>query len=206
MQHESGLHYLSQIDQLLIKQKVTALETWSPFEAANKYAIVNTLGQPVYYAAEKSSFMARTLGKNRPFDIHLVEPSSTQRQVLRVHRPHVFVGLAELDVYEGESTTSPIGRVKQQYALTPKFKLYDRQNNYVLKLKSSSMIMSGSVDIRLVDRSQKEIGRISKQWSGLAKEFFTDADNYGVLFPRDLSVEMKATVLGALFLIDVLYF
>ena len=27
---------------------------------------------------------------------------------------------------------------------------------------------------------QLSVGRISKQWSGLAKEYFTDADNFGI--------------------------
>ena len=26
----------------------------------------------------------------------------------------------------------------------------------------------------------QEVGKISKKWSGLAKEYFTDADNFGV--------------------------
>lgn len=45
------------------------------------------------------------------------------------------------------------------------------------------------------------IGKISKQWSGLAREFFTDADYFGMRFPIDLDVYMKATLLGALMLI-----
>lgn len=45
------------------------------------------------------------------------------------------------------------------------------------------------------------IGRIQKQWSGLAKEIFTDADNFGITFPMDLDVKMKAILLGACFLI-----
>lgn len=45
------------------------------------------------------------------------------------------------------------------------------------------------------------VGTISKQWSGLAKEIFTDADNFGVSFPMDLDIKTKATVLGAVFLI-----
>lgn len=28
--------------------------------------------------------------------------------------------------------------------------------------------------------SVTEVGKISKQWSGLAKEYFTDADNFGI--------------------------
>ena len=35
---------------------------------------------------------------------------------------------------------------------------------------------------------------------------FTDADNFGVTFPIDLDVKMKATLLGATILIDYVYF
>lgn len=46
-----------------------------------------------------------------------------------------------------------------------------------------------------------QVGKISKQWTGLAKEVFTDSDNFGITFPIDLDVKMKATLLGAVFLI-----
>lgn len=45
------------------------------------------------------------------------------------------------------------------------------------------------------------IGRISKQWTGLVKEALTDTDNFGIQFPLDLDVKMKAVLLGACFLI-----
>lgn len=45
------------------------------------------------------------------------------------------------------------------------------------------------------------VGRISKQWSGLLREAFTDADYFGITFPMDLDVRMKAVMLGACFLI-----
>lgn len=37
--------------------------------------------------------------------------------------------------------------------------------------------------------------------SGLLREAFTDADNFGIQFPMDLDVRMKAVMLGACFLI-----
>lgn len=46
-----------------------------------------------------------------------------------------------------------------------------------------------------------EVGKISKQWSGLMREMFTDADFFGINFPMDLDVRMKAVMLGACFLI-----
>ena len=61
------------------------------------------------------------------------------------------------------------------------------------------------------------VGKISKQWSGLVKEYFTDADNFGIqceglsvvkimlivifVVPMDLDVKMKAVMMGACFLI-----
>ena len=36
-----------------------------------------------------------------------------------------------------------------------------------------------TVQVLSADGTQ-EVGKISKKWSGLAKEFFTDADNFGV--------------------------
>ncbi len=45
------------------------------------------------------------------------------------------------------------------------------------------------------------IGKISKQWTGLLREVFTDSDNFGIQFPMDLDVRMKAVMIGACFLI-----
>lgn len=54
---------------------------------------------------------------------------------------------------------------------------------------------------QLKGKDDQVIGRISKQWSGLLKEVFTDTDNFGIQFPMDLDVKMKAVLMGACFLI-----
>ena len=46
-----------------------------------------------------------------------------------------------------------------------------------------------------------KVGKVSKQWTGFVREAFTDADNFGINFPNDLDVKMKAVLLGACFLI-----
>ena len=52
----------------------------------------------------------------------------------------------------------------------------------------------------------RQRGKIQKKWTGLAKEAFTDADNFGVTFPSDWPVERKTLALGAVFLIDFVHF
>lgn len=65
-----------------------------------------------------------------------------------------------------------------------------------------------------------QVGVITKQWSGLFREMFTNSDNFGIscmqnwqqstqhnlkrfllLVPIDLDVKVKATLIGAMFLI-----
>ena len=53
---------------------------------------------------------------------------------------------------------------------------------------------------------EQQVGKVTKQWSGFLKEAFTDADNFGINFPMDLDVKAKATMLGAVFLIDFMFF
>lgn len=45
------------------------------------------------------------------------------------------------------------------------------------------------------------VGTIQKHWSGFGREIFTDSDQFGVQFPQDLDVKIKAVLLGACLLI-----
>lgn len=48
-----GLEYLTQINQLLVHQKVELLEAFIGFETKNKYHVKNSMGQKVYTASER---------------------------------------------------------------------------------------------------------------------------------------------------------
>ena len=39
-----------------------------------------------------------------------------------------------------------------------------------------------------------KVGMITKQWTGFAKEAFTDSDNFGISFPLDLDVKVAFMV------------
>ena len=51
-----------------------------------------------------------------------------------------------------------------------------------------------------------EHGTITKKWSGLLKESFSDADNFGITYAPEWDVKLKALFLGAVFLIDFVHF
>lgn len=69
-----------------------------------------------------------------------------------------------------------------------------------------SVLIYCGLSLQIFDMKGHEVGKISKQWSGLGREAFTDADNFGVSFPLELDVKVKAVILGAVFLIDFMFF
>ncbi|PSN37417.1 Phospholipid scramblase 1 [Blattella germanica] len=64
-----------------------------------------------------------------------------------------------------------------------------------------------TLNMQVLSASNKsQIGKITKKWGGILRELCTDADIYGIEFPLDLDVFMKALLLGACFLIDFMYY
>ena len=74
---------------LLVQQKKEWGEILTGFETKNKYAITDTSGNQLYWAAEESSLLSRWLLKTlRPFTIHIL--SSQGNSVLKLNRPFRF--------------------------------------------------------------------------------------------------------------------
>merc|ERR1711971_475954 len=212
-----GLEYLTMIDQLLIKQKKEMLEAISSIlgcgcETKNKYKVKNTLGQNVYKAKEDTDCCTRNCcGPARPFEMTIKD--NEDREVIHLSRPlRCQTCCFPCCLQEMEVSSPPgciIGTVEQQWSiLYPRFVIKDESGSPILKIEGPLCPCSccGDVDFSVVTMDGQEVGKITKQWSGLAREAFTDADNFGISFPLDLDVKVKATLLGALFLIDFMYF
>ncbi|XP_028284985.1 phospholipid scramblase 2-like isoform X1 [Parambassis ranga] len=208
-----GLEYLTQIDQILIHQKVELLEAIIGFETNNQYEIKNSLGQKIYHAKEKNDCCTRNCcGSLRSFDMKIKD--NMDREVIRLIRPFRCVScwcpccLQEMEVQAPPGTT--VGYIKQDWhPFLPKFSIQGPNKETVMKLEGPCFACNccGDVNFELKGLDgDKPIGRISKQWSGLLKEVFTDTDNFGIQFPLDLDVKMKAVLMGACFLIDFMFF
>jgi len=208
-----GLEYLTQIDQLIVKQQIELFEAFTGFETNNKYKVKNSLGQTVYFAAEDTDCCTRMCcGPGRPFDMKIFDNS--QREVIHLNRPLRCSAccfpccLQEIEVTSPPGT--PVGYIAQKWSLcAPKFEIQDADRNPVLLIEGPfcTMSMCGDVEFQVLALDgSNQVGRISKQWGGFAKEAFTDADTFGITFPMDLDVKVKATMLGAVFLIDFMFF
>ncbi|XP_028290306.1 phospholipid scramblase 2 [Gouania willdenowi] len=208
-----GLEYLTQVDQLLIKQKVELIEALVGFESNNKYEVRNSLGQNVFYAVEENDCLSRQCcGPMRPFTIHVLD--NCGQEIITITRPLKCMScffpccLQELEVQAPPGNT--VGYLTQQWhPLSPKFIVSNENKEQVLKINGPfcgwSCLPDVDFEILTMDEVNK-IGKISKQWSGLLREVFTDTDNFGIQFPMDLDVRMKAVMIGACFLIDFMFF
>jgi hypothetical protein len=96
-----------------------------------------------------------------------------------------------------------IGRFKKRFSIIrKKYSVFDADDNEPYQLFGPLFRPWTFV----IKNDGQEFGKITKQWSGLLKESFTDADNFGVEFPENWSVTLKALFLGAVFLIDFVHF
>ncbi|KXJ24994.1 phospholipid scramblase 2 [Exaiptasia diaphana] len=208
-----GLEYLTQINQLLIQQQVELLEAFTGFETNNKYKITNNLGQQVYFAAEDTDCCTRQCcGPGRPFEMKILD--NFQREIIHLTRPLRCSScwfpccLQEIEVQAPPGTV--VGYCVQDWSICiPKFSIQNANRETVLKIEGPfcQCNICGDVEFNVLSADgQNEVGKISKQWTGLVKEMFTDADNFGITFPMDLDVKMKAVVLGSCFLIDFMFF
>lgn len=208
-----GLEYLVGVDQLLVQQKVELIEAITGFETNNKFNVKNTLGQKVYWAAEDNDCCTRNCcGPLRRFQMKVYD--IYQNEVMHLRRPAACDSCMFPCCLQSIQVSAPpgrfIGSVQQKWSMCyPYFSIKDVHGDTILHIQGpfcTWSICGNDVEFKILSMTGVEIGKISKQWSGLARELFTDADFFGISFPMDLDVNIKAIMLGACFLIDAMFF
>jgi uncharacterized protein YxjI len=191
---------LSSISGLVVSQQKEWGEILTGFETKNRYAISDVSGSRLYLAAEEagSTLLRWFLKALRPFTITVL--TAEGQVVLRVMRPFRFY-FHRAEVVDSQEQS--LGVIERRFSL--------------LRRIYSVLGSSGEEEFQLfgpilhpwtfqIRNDGVEYGKITKKWSGLLKEGFTDADNFGVMFPAEWDVKLKALFLGAVFLIDFVHF
>ncbi|XP_052367752.1 phospholipid scramblase 2-like [Oncorhynchus keta] len=207
-----GLEYLIHVDQLLVHQTFHLAELLG-WEVRNSYNVKNSIGQQVFLAEEENNCCTlQCFGPSRPFTFHIQD--NLGQEVLTLTRPLACsyccfpCCLQDLEVQSPPGI--PIGYVVQEcHPFLPKLTVLNERRQPQLRIKGPLFFCSCCRDVTFEVKTLDDsmlIGHISKQWSGFLREVYTDSDHFGIVFPMDLDVKMKAVLLGACFLIDFLYF
>jgi hypothetical protein len=191
---------LKSLNSLIVSQKKEWGEILTNFETKNKYVVSDEAGNMMYYAAEEGgSILLRLFLKAlRPFT--LVVLTESNQVVLRVIRPlRFYFHQAEIVDSQGKS----LGVLQKRFSLLQrKYSVLDSSGKEIFQLFGPLL----SPWTFIIKNNDAEYGKITKKWSGLLKEGFTDADNFGVVFPKEWDIKLKALFLGAVFLIDFVHF
>ncbi|CAK8673463.1 unnamed protein product [Clavelina lepadiformis] len=101
-----------------------------------------------------------------------------------------------------------IGQVKQ--TMPGCFSRYVVLDSYQHKIftiqRESSNFSLFNFNFVIKTNDGNTVGGITRKWSGLPEDVFSNARKFSVTFPQDLEVKMKAVLLGALFLINSVHF
>ena len=191
---------LSSIQGLIVQQRKEWGEILSGFETRNKYVVMDSTGKELYAAVEEGgSLILRWILKAlRPFEIKIY--TFDQRPVLNLKRPFRFY-FHEMDIHDSQGIK--LGTIKRRFSIIRRiYSVLDASGQDTYQL-FGPLLHPWTFEIR---RGDQDLGKITKKWSGIMKEGFTDADNFGVTFPASWDCTLKAVFLGAVFLIDFVHF
>ena len=134
-----GLEYLTQVDQIIVKQKVEVMEAIFGCETKNKYKLKNSMGQEIYTAKEGTDCCTRKLcGPIRPFG--MVIKDNNDQEVIYLDRPLNCQSacfpccLQRIEVQSPPGTV--IGTVEQDWTLcAPSFTIRDQSGEVALTME-----------------------------------------------------------------------
>jgi len=186
--------------KLTIKQQVEELEIFTGFETRNKYRILDQTGKDLFFAYEESKFFSRQFLKTiRPLKLIIINKNKQPELIIErgffIIRPHYIIKLPNGQV---------IGHVKKKrwwsiYTLD----VYDGQEN--LKFTCSPQLPKHPWTYDVTTNNSK-VALIQKRWSGIGKEFYTDADNFSIDLGSIKDNNLKILLISAVFAIDLTRF
>jgi uncharacterized protein YxjI len=185
-------------ERVLIHQTKEWGEILLGFESKNRFELNGEDGQRLGFAAEEAAglgqwFLRNLFGACRRATVHVYDHGG--QKVGRGEKPFRWF-FHRMDVYDGETK---IGAVQRKWAWFHRiFAVENAAGQEVMELRSPffhpwtfTLWFQGN-----------EAGVIRKKWGGVLKEWFTDADTFGVEVAPHIPVEVRKLLLVGTFLVD----
>jgi len=185
-------------ERVLIHQTKEWGEILLGFESKNRFELKSESGDRLGYAAEEATgigqwFLRNLFGHCRRASIHICD--ATGRRVGRGEKPFRWF-FHRMEVFDGDTLA---GAVQRKWAWFHRiFAVENKAGEEVMELRSPFF---HPWTFTLTFRGHPA-GVIRKQWSGLLKEWFSDADTFGVEFGAHVPNEVRKLLLVATFLVD----
>jgi uncharacterized protein YxjI len=188
------------MESLIVSQKKEWGEILTGFETRNRYVVKDEQGTDLMYAAEvHTGFLSRNfLQTIRPWTIQVLDLQGQMQ--LSLQKPFKFYfHRVEISDENGKH----LGTIQRRFSWVRRiYDVLDAQGQEIYQLFGPIL---HPWTFRVLKDGQ-ELGKITKKWSGLLKEAFTDADTFGVSYQSGIPADHKDLLLGAVFLIDFVHF
>jgi len=201
---QGNFNSLCSFPYVQIKQKVESMEVLSGFETSNQYAVLDPQGNLLMKCNEKSSMLSKlALGTGRSMDIKITDCSGSP--MMNITRPFK---LYHKTVTINDASGKLIGSVLKKFAIGKTiFHVMNGQEQQIFTIRGGAFITMGtSRKFSIMNSQGTEVGHIQKEWAGVMKEAFTDADNFSIHFPASCDGETRAILIAATLFIDLSHF
>ena len=126
-------------------------------------------------------------------------PEDENRLLFSIQRGFTLIR-SRVNICDSRGTI--IGWLKSKaLSLGGAFYVFDAADNQVAFVKGDWK----GWNFRFLDRSENEIGTITKKWAGIGKELFTTADNYMIALNQEAKPENAILLLAAGLAVDTIY-
>jgi len=195
---------LGPASEVYIRQRKEWVEILVDWETKNQYEILDAEGKELGYVVEKaggffSALRRGFLRSHRPLEIGVFDRARVK--VLLLTRPFFFF-FSSLSVSGGQGES--IGRVERRFGvLYKRYDLYDSMDHRFAQISGPrwrlwTFPVMGANGITAT---------ISKKWSGVLREVFSDADTFRIDFGAGgWSEEQRVVILAAAISIDFDFF
>jgi uncharacterized protein YxjI len=182
-----------------VSQKKEWLEILTDFERRNRFSIDLEGRAGALLAREEGSRWHRFfLGSMRPYTLVIETPE--KKPVLHLHAPFRFI---HREIGVADALSKPLGRVRKRFTFPhTRYDVYDARGRPLFEI-ARGFVKAWTFTIR---RDGRDVAVITKRWSGVGREIFTDADRFQLQFREVTDPTERKILLGALFVIDLTHF
>lgn len=229
---EDAVYEILKEPTIVIERQIEFMNVFLGFEQANRYKIMNSLGQQIGYMQEEDYGIMKAIGRqffrlHRPFQIGVYDNYGTL--VMTIKRPFSFIN-SHIKCYlpgfdnAGNLMFEIIGETVQRWHLwRRRYNLFKLEDDALDSYEQFGEVDSGflAFDFPVRNEDGHVIASVDRNWVGLGRELFTDTGVYivrmdpasfqglGDLYPTvagPLSLDQRAILLGNAVSIDFDYF
>ena len=187
-------------DAIIAKQDMESSNIILGIDAANRYLLFGPNGQSLGIAAEESSgagswLIRQFLRNKRPCKVHIYDQKG--QQIATGKKPFRFIFSEMSALLDGQI----VGRSRRRFKILKRKYTIEVQGGSIFEINSGIFqIGKHTFD---VTRNNSVVATIAKQFEGMMKMAFTQADTFSIFFKdNNLTLQERCTLLFTLFLID----